>query len=1422
MISPPWRRRRGRKHSAARPPLRVERLEDRRVPALTTAAWTSLGPAPIAVDPVFNGPAVAGRVSVAAADPTNPNVMYLGADHGGVWKTSDWLDPSPTWTPLTDNQPSLSFTNYSYQALAVAPGHPNVIDAAMTGPGGGILQSTDAGATWRLLGNAVFETASFGTLVVSPADPNTLYVTVRNGASQGGGVYRSTDGGQTWTNTTAFHSGGASDLVIDPTNPSVLYAGLVGDTLPSATDGVYKTTDGGQTWTQLSGGVLSGAAVGGTVRLALAPSAPQTVYATVFDPSLGGGPDGLPHRFRTADGGNSWTALTPLATEDDRIWHVLLTLDPTNAQVVYANGDDGPLYRSTDGGQSWAQVYTEDPVGGSFDAAGAFVLVGDRGVYRWTGPGTLFANKQGNLQSTEFYTVTPDPTNPNVVYGIAQDQFRGLKYSNSPVWTYLGGADEVGRILVDPTNPRRLYTYDPLNSTSFVQRSDDAGASWTDTGSGIDTSQAGFHLAYTAQKAFVMDPTNAARLLVATTKVYETTDAAGSWRALSPDLSAGRFVSALAVAPSAPNTVYAATDDGRFFVTTDDGAGGWQERDTGLPAFPFVTDIQVDPANPRRVFVVLGDFANNDVVPANVWETTDGGQSWTNITGKLPADDQTLTLAVDWRGAMPVLYVGTNRGAYRSTGASAAWTPFSTGLPNTVVSDLELVPQQNLLVAATYGRGVFEILLPGQAARLDVTAPAAAQAGAPVTVTVTARDAGGAVATAYTGTVHFTGTDAAAGLPADYTFTAADNGTRAFTVTFKTVGTQTVTAADTASAAVAGSAAVTVSAAATAQIALTAPASATAGQAFGITVRALDGFGNPDSGYRGTVRFSSTDGQAMLPASYTFTATDNGMHTFPGVTLRTAGARTVTVTDAANGAITASAPVAVAAAAVASLTLTAPPGSEAGGAFSVTVRALDPFGNTDTAYRGTVSLGSDDGQATLPAPYAFTADDAGSHTFNGVILRTAGTRTLTATAGGVTGATAQVAVTPSTGAALLLLEAPPAATAGQPFAVTVTVLDAFGNANEGYRGTVRFSSTDGLATLPANYTFTAADAGAHTFPGVTFRSAGTRTLIVTDTANGSIKASAPVAVGPAAATQLALTAPPAGTVGVPFGVVVTALDTFGDVDPTFQGTVQFFTDDGRATLPAPYTFTAADRGVHTVTGVLFGTAGLHTLTVAAPGLLAQTADMEVSPVATATLLTSSASPAVFGQAVTFTATVQATGPPAAPPSGSVTFMSAGAVLAVVPLSGGQASFTTAALTPGAYDVTAAYGGDAACTPSASGPVGQVVVDQPLTDVTGPVGVILGPLRLRRPRGQQALLLVNGSGRSLEGPVSLVVVGLRRKVKLLSATGFSGGLGGPYLDVVPPGGLFLPGQALAVTLVFDNPSGRRIRYGTRVVAGVGVR
>jgi photosystem II stability/assembly factor-like uncharacterized protein len=268
--------------------------------------WRPLGPGPI-----YNGTTVvSGRVDIAVSHPTDANVMYVGG-HGGVWKTSNYLttdQAGPTWLPLTDDFPSMDILGKS---LALCPSDPNILYAAAGGPNGGILKTVDGGAHWEYLLDDVFSAALFGALVINPTDSNTVYVANWGTDPGAGGVYRLhfTNTGSTWVNLTLETAPGslATDVLIDPSNPLVFYAGLV-KAADETKNGVYKSVDGGESWQLLTNGLFNGTQVGEWIALAMAPSSPQTVYTTIFQPGNSSARPML-QRFRTTDAGNSWSML---------------------------------------------------------------------------------------------------------------------------------------------------------------------------------------------------------------------------------------------------------------------------------------------------------------------------------------------------------------------------------------------------------------------------------------------------------------------------------------------------------------------------------------------------------------------------------------------------------------------------------------------------------------------------------------------------------------------------------------------------------------------------------------------------------------------------------------------------------------------------------------------------------------------------------------------------------------------------------------------------------------------------------------------------------------------------------------------------------------------------------------------------------
>jgi len=699
--------------------------------AETLPQWQNIGPAPMIQSKIGQQKIdVSGRVRALAIHPTDPNIVYLGAAQGGVWKTTNGGD---SWTPLTDNQTSLAMG-----ALALDPQNPNTIYAG-TGEatsgldnyyGAGILKSTDGGASWTRQGVAAFNGLAIARILVHPANSAIVYAASSVSGQQGSvtpprGIFRSQDGGLTWQGLlTCGDCFGASDLEIDSGNPNLLYAAFEGH-------GIFKSSDGGNNWGQLTNNLPNPQQTRvGRVVLSISRSHSAVVYASYqivtdsYDGAL---------VFVTTNSGSSWTQIGTGGYNycGSQCWYShTIEVDPANQNTLYAGGTANysgnseadfsvrqVVIKTTDGGDNWLDLSDNSAPNKSlhpdmhviaFDPTNSqTVWVGnDGGVWKSTDGGQTWTSRNTNLATLQFTGIAVDPTNPAIVQGGMQDNNKAftLNGGSTPGWTAVDVGDG-GVAAIDPFNP--TIWYGTRFGKSFQRNEQGSGLTgfWPFKTTGID--QADRALFYIP---VAIDPSTAGVLYLGTYRLYRTTNRGDNWAAISPDLSNGQgYVSAIAVAPSNAATVWVGTSDGNVQVTTNSG-GNWTNTTKGPLPGRYVSRLAVSATDSQTAYVLFSGFdTHTPGQSGHIFKTTNGGGSWQNISGNLP-DVPTVSIALD-SGQPGTLYIGTDTGVFRTTDDGASWIPFNNGMANVTVVDLILTGNNSTLFAGTHGRSVYRVEL---------------------------------------------------------------------------------------------------------------------------------------------------------------------------------------------------------------------------------------------------------------------------------------------------------------------------------------------------------------------------------------------------------------------------------------------------------------------------------------------------------------------------------------------------------------------------------------------------------------------------------------------------------------------------------------------------------------------------------------
>jgi photosystem II stability/assembly factor-like uncharacterized protein len=680
------------------------------------------------------GPALmSGRVSDIELHPKNSNIVLIGSAGGGVWKSQDG---GVRFTSIFDNYCQ------SIGVVTIDPSDPDNTYWVGTGEtwtrnsvsaGDGIYKTSDGGKNWTKMG--LEKTDRIASIQVHPKNPNIIYVAALGalwGNSDDRGVYKTEDGGKTW-NKILFvnNTTGCSELVMDPTNPEVLYAAFweFRRTAYSFSSGginsaLYKSTDGGKTWQKLQNGLPKGKL--GRIAVTIAPSNPQIVYAVMETEKKE--EKGL---YRSDDGGSNWKFLNgDFGLTVRPFYFSRITVDPKNPEIITKAGLSGSISR--DGGKTFKNLGSmhSDIHDIAFDPANSSKLfvATDGGLYRSLDGGSSLEMVE-DLPLSQFYHVSTDNRNPFYVYGGLQDNNSWFGPSASPGgveardWELVGQGDGF-RVYPHPTEPNVVYS--EMQGAEAIWRFDVAKQQLKVVKPyPVDGDP---KLRFNWNAAITTSKHNPNRLYAGSQFLHISEDRGDSWKKISPDLTTNDktkqnqeesgglsadnsgaenhcTIFTIAESPLTDQVIWVGTDDGNIQLTQD-GGKTWTnliKNITGLPANTWCYHIEASVHGKEIAYAVFDGHAKNDY-QAYVYKTTDFGKTWKPIVSN-QIGSFVRNIQEDYVN-QNLLFIGAENGLHISLDGGANWSAFTNNFPKVAVHYLELHAEKNSLIAATHGRGI--------------------------------------------------------------------------------------------------------------------------------------------------------------------------------------------------------------------------------------------------------------------------------------------------------------------------------------------------------------------------------------------------------------------------------------------------------------------------------------------------------------------------------------------------------------------------------------------------------------------------------------------------------------------------------------------------------------------------------------------
>ncbi len=701
---------------------------------------------------------ISGRVTDVEGIAGDTNIIYAAFATSGLWKTTN---AGKDWVSIFDDQATLSIGDIAiapsdHNIVYVGTGEANIFRASL--PGKGMYKTTDGGKTFAKSG--LEKSGTIARILVHPKDANIVYAAASGNEwkyNEDRGVYKTTDGGKTWSRIHFIdEKTGCIDLVMDPSNPEVIYASMwnrirrrYSDPVPEDGDYLYKTIDGGKTWSKIHNG-LPDTKLTGRIGLAISASKPNVLYAFVDDHNIKREPkpdetDSYERKvqkvvigcaiYRSDDSGATWQKKSevhdffkPFSGTYGWVFSQI-RVNPSNPDDLYALGVN--MGHSIDGAKAWLHVQPKEHIHGDnhgmwFDPANPqrIILGNDGGVSITYDGGKKWKNFFDKMQTTQFYTISYDMDKPFNIMGPVQDEGTwsanhlhtfGIKGDTSlRKWDYAPGGEGT-QIAIDPRNADIVFSssyYGRLMKSDMSKPDSLASNPIKIFDVGRIDSLRGEWLAGT-----IISKHNPDVIYHGLQHLYKTKDHGATWAKISPDLSYNNpnhkgiypyliYHQAISVIAEGnkPGIIYVGTDDGRVWLTNDDG-GYWKEITTGLPANKHIIKITTSKYDDKTVYIAVND-RRQDNETTYLFKSTDQGSTWQSIAGDIP--NSPANVIIEDHDDPMTLYAGTDMGVYITKNSGKSWNLIRGNLPFAVsINDMFIHPRDKKLVIATYGRGIF-------------------------------------------------------------------------------------------------------------------------------------------------------------------------------------------------------------------------------------------------------------------------------------------------------------------------------------------------------------------------------------------------------------------------------------------------------------------------------------------------------------------------------------------------------------------------------------------------------------------------------------------------------------------------------------------------------------------------------------------